>query len=570
MSIKRRVTPAGVALSAFLPALLLTACGQTTSFVEQEGLRPPASSPDGGEKLPQESLDALAKSSFGPSGDQIVDSTAGGSAGDGAGDGATAGDAGDGAATAGGDGMSTAGDTAGGSTAGGDSGGSAGSADEATGGSATAGATSGATAGATAGGDDGMATAGDTAGGGDTGGGDTGGMTAGDTGGGDTGGMTAGDTTSGDTGSSTAGGSTGSTTGGGSSGDSTGGGTGMGSGGTGAGTGDEGGGFYVDKSLEMTQPPPGKVDILWVVDVSGSMSEEQTYLGQNFTNFINALSGSGIDFTTAVTSTDACHDQVPDDLAQRVCPVEYGGTVHHRGTFIGNQGEQILMANQPDLVDKFREYTSLGISGSGFEHGLYSSQLAIAKTLGGGNPAFLREGAHLAVIVVSDEEDDGIGLGMLDAYTNVNFVAQGATTFRYTDDDLISYLGQHRPAGKFSVSAITGTRLANGSMCSAPHSQPKEEGTQYIKAAQKTGGVIQSICDTNWSQSLTDIGKDLASQITQIALEGTPDPSSIKVYVNGTETSAWTYISASKSVKFNADSVPAPGSAIRVTYRTLP
>ena len=60
----------------------------------------------------------------------------------------------------------------------------------------------------------------------------------------------------------------------------------------------------------------------------------------------------------------------------------------------------------------------------------------------------------------SDEEDDGIGLSMTDAYNGHNFYAEGLTTFRFTEDDMISYLQSVKGAGKFAVSTITPTRNA--------------------------------------------------------------------------------------------------------------
>ena len=47
-----------------------------------------------------------------------------------------------------------------------------------------------------------------------------------------------------------------------------------------------------------------KVDILWVVDNSGSMEEEQDSLARNFDLFIEELLKKDIDFKMAVTTTD--------------------------------------------------------------------------------------------------------------------------------------------------------------------------------------------------------------------------------------------------------------------------
>jgi hypothetical protein len=324
-------------------------------------------------------------------------------------------------------------------------------------------------------------------------------------------------------------------------------------------------------SQEFTQQGPGKVDILWVVDNSGSMAEEQAYLGQNFQAFINQLSTFNADFQIAVTNTDVCDDTIPSDLSLRKCPASYGGSAatHLRGSFVGDSGRKVLKRGESDLLTRFASYTALGTNGSGFEHGLNAAQMAVQKVVAGQNESLLRSDAFLAVIVVSDEEDDGIGLGMTDAYSGYNFFTKGLTTYRYTDDDLISYLSGVKGAGKFGVSTITGTRLANGSMCSAPHSQPLEEGTQYLSAARKTGGISQSICDTNWNNSLAQMGLDLGAQISQVVFEKEPLADSIVVKVNGVVSTAWEYLPATRALRFNAGSLPPPGAQVRIDYETM-
>jgi hypothetical protein len=324
----------------------------------------------------------------------------------------------------------------------------------------------------------------------------------------------------------------------------------------------------VRRSVSAIQKGPGKVDILWIVDSSGSMSEEQTYLGNNFNSFINNLVSAGHDFQTAVTSTDICTDQIPTDLSQRACPVNYGGSsaTRYRGSFVGDDGRKVLKHTDSDIVAKFTNYTKVGTNGSGFEHGLKAAQMALEKVTNGTNAPLLRADAFLAVIVVSDEEDDGIGLSLTDPANGRNFTTEGLTTFKFTEDNMIDYLKVIKGEGKFSISSIAPTRNTDGTICSSVHSKPDEEGTQYIKAAQKTGGMIQSICETNWSVSLGKLGYDLNAQLTQIVLPSAPDVATIKVKVNDVLVTGWTFNMGNNAVKFNANSVPAEGAKIQVDY----
>jgi len=333
-------------------------------------------------------------------------------------------------------------------------------------------------------------------------------------------------------------------------------------------SGTESGVNYYAHSQYLVQPESKPVDILWVVDSSGSMKEEQEYLSKNFDSFMDSLLKDGASFQTAVTTTDICNE---DGSNSAVCPYKNGGdsSTHLRGRFTGDPGKKVLSSEDADVAQRFSWYSSVGTDGSGFEHGLEAAKLAVKRSLSGKNEKLVRDGAFLSVIVVSDEEDDGIGLGMVDAYSEKNLVEEGLTTHKFTHNDLITYLKSVKGVGNFAVSTVTGTRKSDGSMCSSPHSKPKEEGTQYIAAAKATGGSIQSICDTDWSTSLGQIGQDINSQITQVKLDKVPLTSSIVVRVNGITQTDWSYIEASNSIKFGNNSIPAPGAQITVDYKSL-
>ncbi len=299
------------------------------------------------------------------------------------------------------------------------------------------------------------------------------------------------------------------------------------------------------------------------------MSEEQAYLATNFDSFINKMKSTGIQFQTALTSTDICD---PYNALTPECPASFGGAfeTHLQGRFVGTAGRTVLKDSDADLVSKFNAYAKMGVSGSGFEHGLRGAHLGIEKSLSGANQALIRSNAFLSIIVISDEEDDGIGLSLPEGGRGRNFTAEGLTNYKYTHNDFISYVNGVKGKGNFAVTAITGTRDQAGNLCTSAHSRPTEEGTQYINAAKATGGSVQSICEANWSQSLAEIGQDLTAQISQIALQKTPYVPSLLLKVDGATVTTWEYIAGSNSIKFLANSTPPPGSQISVTYLAAP
>ena len=135
----------------------------------------------------------------------------------------------------------------------------------------------------------------------------------------------------------------------------------------------------------FSQEPLSEVDILWVIDDSGSMAEEQLLVADGFEAFISTLAETNIDFHVGVVSTDM-------DLSNP-----------NRGVLIGTPG--VLTADTPNYVNKFASRVQVGVEGSDKEKGLSASIAALSEPLiSGANEGFLRPDAHLSVIYVSDEE----------------------------------------------------------------------------------------------------------------------------------------------------------------------
>lgn len=309
------------------------------------------------------------------------------------------------------------------------------------------------------------------------------------------------------------------------------------------------------------QPIPKKVDILWVVDNSGSMQEEQANLGRNFTSFITKLQEREIDFQLAVTSTDVC-GETPDAK----CPGwVFLGSYHHpgysalAGEFSGDANTSILRTGDTDLAGKFMQNVSLGIIGSGAEHGLTAAMNAmqLSGNADSRNHGFLRDDALLSVIVVSDEEDNGVKLKQ-----------QGYSNYSYTEDDFISFVKGHKQQGDFSVNAIVGTLdPKTGSICRSGDGAPVEAGQQYINAAEKTGGLTASICDGDFANALDAIGGDVVGQASQLTLAAKPFPFTLRVFVNEIEaTQHIDFIESANAIRFHDGHVPNPGANIRVSY----
>lgn len=373
-----------------------------------------------------------------------------------------------------------------------------------------------------------------------------------------------------------------------------------------------------------TQQVQGKVDILWLVDDSNSMEWAQTRLREKFESFARKLSEARVDFRVGVTSLDVCDIDwrtgapKPDTYCPNAVDIS-GGVVNSRGEMVGpaqgrlvrdpESGKSILTPGV-NFVSEFGRMARLGVYGSGLEHGLTAARMAVEKSLSGTNTNFLRSDAFLTVVVLSDEEDDGVQMWCEDAWGNTSRDAGGKvdlskckvggsstyvdrfritpyalynnpetgkpwTSYKFTADMWKSYMDQPsvKGAGKFRLSAITGMRGADGKIaCENPSipsgTGPQEAGTNYIKAAQLTGGVVENICSNEWDKILSNIGQNVGELANKIALPKgkTPWPGSLEVWVDGVKLGAIAYSYEAEGNFLVFKQIPASGAAIKVRY----
>ncbi|MBN1945454.1 MAG: choice-of-anchor D domain-containing protein [Bradymonadales bacterium] len=298
-----------------------------------------------------------------------------------------------------------------------------------------------------------------------------------------------------------------------------------------------------------------KVDVLFVVDNSGSMSEEQSNLANNFSAFIDEAAAWDSDYQLGVITTE------PDEVFQGRNP----------GELIGEP--RYLTTNTTNLEAAFTERAEVGASGDGArESGLEAATLALSDPLisdvgpcgadcaspyscvanaegtesrcGGYNRSFLREDASLELVFLSDEPDQSRGTTeyYIDFFRNIKGVAN---------------------TEMLHASAIVGP---NGG-CEGPGGSATA-GTDYIDVANATGGVVASICETDFGPQLGIIGNRAFGLRRQFVLSRIADPATVQVQTSGgSPMSGWHFDQSLNSVVFNSQAeAPDPGVTFNVTY----
>ncbi|MCU0698101.1 MAG: choice-of-anchor D domain-containing protein [Myxococcaceae bacterium] len=328
-------------------------------------------------------------------------------------------------------------------------------------------------------------------------------------------------------------------------------------------------GQQTDTFMQDMQP---KADILLVIDDSGSMGDKQQSLSQNFTSFIQYAASAGVDYQLGVVTTtvDGAFMCPPPPLPC-IMPPPIGATTPGNGVLRvirpgqANQIGPILRANTPNVGQAFQQLVNVGTNGSGTETGLEAAVLALTPPRSvTENAGFLRVDANLAIVVVSDAED------------------QSNQPLSYYENRLINVKGFNR-LSQFTFSAIA-------PFASSPPSGCTYDGNggaaRYGAMVTRTGGVREEICTQNWATALQGLGRTAFGFRTLFFLGNSPDltgGNTLNVRINnmpvagggacpmgggGPTSGAWCYDSAANAVRFTAMTTPGPGQTLTVQYQT--
>jgi hypothetical protein len=230
-----------------------------------------------------------------------------------------------------------------------------------------------------------------------------------------------------------------------------------------------------------------KVDILIVIDNSGSMEYEQKNMASRVKNLLSVI--KGLDWQIAVTTTD------PRDIT-----LGDGRLVQ----LTGKKGQYILTSAMSDADAQ----TTLGATlqrtetGSGSEQGIYVTYRAIERSLAasGGNVNFIRPDAQLATLVISDE-DESANTAKNDPQGLLNFISS-------------TYKGQKA----FSFHSII-TRPGD---TACKNTNGYSYGYRYEQISKLTGGVIGDVCAADYAAQVQGIAEGVRKTLKTITLSCTP------------------------------------------------
>ncbi|MBN2495515.1 MAG: hypothetical protein JXR96_13045 [Deltaproteobacteria bacterium] len=387
----------------------------------------------------------------------------------------------------------------------------------------------------------------------------------------------------------------------------------------------EGSQLRVDR---YSQGGGGAVDVLFVIDNSGSMVGEQIQLGESFSKLVELLQPGGVDYRIAVVTTGLRSEGCPDCEGQIVmgCMNATGETGRFQdrlGKVIDPDADPPVFEFQdapecriigPDNLSCFydpveeRGVALVGVNGCGYERGLAAMRLALEDPQQRAD--FLRPWSRLAVVVISDDGDCGevgdvsesipmTGAGV--CYYSSKGIGPDGSSFHPDDpdrrpyvltpvDSYAEFLSSLKPvSGLVTFSAVVGledpddpdsteiryagvdpsagileacqTPDCTGLGCSA------NPGPRYVQLARMTHGAVETICQTDFSDTLARVVDVSVGFKRNFALSAEPlAPEAISVRVEGEARSNWSWSPERRAVMFGSGSEPAAYAAVEIEY----
>ncbi len=320
------------------------------------------------------------------------------------------------------------------------------------------------------------------------------------------------------------------------------------------------------------------VDILWVIDNSGSMETSQNLLAANFPSFINKFVASNFDFRMAVIATDAFKGMAPYGTDVTLAQFRDGQRDYYPTDGMNDatsSGYFVLDRNTPNLTSVFQTNVAQGIYGSGDERGFQSMEAALLNPTNLATP-FPRPGAFLVVIFLTDEEDFS-----WDGSTGIQTIKDPVTGLMVNNvqtDPRLHPISRYVEILNTATNSTTAQKnyMVNtigifDSACQQQLTTPTFTGRRiaqrYAELVDSTGGLKSSLCD-NFDSIMSKISDSILVFSTKFYLNRSPMVETIRVFVSGVQAvpEAWTYNAVENSVTFNTGFIPAQGADIRVTF----
>ncbi len=330
-------------------------------------------------------------------------------------------------------------------------------------------------------------------------------------------------------------------------------------------------------------------DLLFVIDNSGSMQEENEALIANLGTFIDELASS-----SGTSSSDGLADAVDNFIevaARRTRFINFRIGVtstdveQHYGALFGD--DPLMAFGDDDVVPRFEAAVEAAstLGGSGNEEGLEAVFMAMCRAVdappdacfdernqlepedAGSNAGLIRERGAFIPVIVSDEGD--VSRRRDSAFSGVDAVPD-------------EYEALFRLFGKRMGWAVIGPEPG---VCDGGVQVPQWTVDRYRYFVDRTDGIWEPITSgepdcgvPDFAVALGRVGELINRLLDSFPLQAVPDPDTLRVFVDGRAvsqaapledggwTSGWSYDPLENAVYFHGGAVPGFDAQVTIYY----
>ena len=255
------------------------------------------------------------------------------------------------------------------------------------------------------------------------------------------------------------------------------------------------------------------IDILWVIDRSGSMSRYNAELLAGIEAMLGALPTA--DWRLVMINADPDHS-----VNSTIFPLVPGDDAADAAAMLAT----LSSAYKEEGFNSVYEYIT---------NNPYSS-------------TWLRPDAGLLVVFVSDEEEQ----------SDIEYP---------TVAEFMSWYQMQRMGSVFMASVVN--QDPSTSLCSYPPNI-RDVGNRYMDATGLLSGTVVDICDEDWAPGVTDATQSI-DPYESLKLTHLPeDVNDIRVFINGTLNHDWYYSLTDNTVYFTV--IPSAGDLVEIGYLYIP
>ncbi|MCC6750962.1 MAG: hypothetical protein IT371_25120 [Deltaproteobacteria bacterium] len=281
-------------------------------------------------------------------------------------------------------------------------------------------------------------------------------------------------------------------------------------------------------------------DVIWVIDESGSMSDNRDDITNNANNFFSRALASGLDFRMGVTNVCSPTGSYKSAVG-KFCSESSTDSNH-----MGGEDRFLLPTEQTTFGSCIKNPP--GYEG-GSEYGLTNAMEAVKKHLprASNDPTKVRPEAKLVVIIATDEVPEEFSSSLSSYYKTCNLGASAQDKLNTGMKQYLDYLsGITEPEAAAIVHVIGG---ACNNSCGA------DVAHGYKDLQQSTGGVFGDVCQKDLGNTLQQIVDNIVGAASPVVLEYVPISASLAVALDGVQlprsrTNGFDYRASANSLAF--------------------